>query len=167
MLAALTLSRTLPAPADPHIPDAGEHAGRAWSALLAFVWRTGDGLDGHLPTVLDRLHTLAEPLTRPPAPAPAVTAGGPATPAAGRPAGEEQQLPAGLPQSHPAVCTLGCLLDYAASQAPRDGQMPGDVLDLVAAVLEFRGGDETVAAAPALRAVHQLGSLVALLLRGC
>ncbi|MFI1189643.1 hypothetical protein [Streptomyces californicus] len=146
VLAALTLSRTLPAPADPHIPDAGEHAGRAWSRLLAFVWRTGDGLDGHLPTVLDRLHTLAEPLTRPPAPVPAVTAGGPATPAAGRPAGEEQQLPAGLPQSHPAVRALDCLLDYAAAQAPRDGQMPGDVLNLVAAVLQARGGDGTVAA---------------------
>ncbi|MET8608906.1 hypothetical protein ABZV92_35780 [Streptomyces rubiginosohelvolus] len=148
VLAALTLSRTLPAPADPHIPDAGEYAGRAWSALLAFVWRTGDGLGGHLPTVLDRLHALAEPLTRPPAPAPApaVTAGGPATPAAGRPAGEEQQLPAGLPQSHPAVRALDCLLDYAAAQAPRDGQMPGDVLDLVAAVLQARGGDETAAA---------------------
>ncbi|MFI1530673.1 hypothetical protein [Streptomyces griseus] len=150
VLAALTLSRTLPAPADPHIPDAGEYASRAWSRLLAFAWRTGDGLSGHLPTVLGRLHSLVEPLTRPPAPAPSVTAGGPATPAAappaGRPAGEEQGLPAGLPESHPAVRALDCLLDYAASQAPRDGQMPGDVLDLVAAVLEFRGGDETVAA---------------------
>ncbi|MFC8704904.1 hypothetical protein ACFUIV_22335 [Streptomyces anulatus] len=152
VLAALTLSRTLPAPADPHIPDAGEYAGRAWSGLLAFVWRTGDGLGGHLPTVLDRLHTLAEPLTRPaaPAPAPTVTAGGPATPAAGPPAdrtaGEEQQLPAGLPESHPAVRALDCLLDYAAAQAPRDGQMPGDVLNLIAAVLEARGGDGTAAA---------------------
>ncbi|MEU5137020.1 hypothetical protein [Streptomyces californicus] len=152
VLAALTLSRTLPAPADPHIPDAGEYAGRAWSRLLAFVWRTGDGLGGHLPAALDRLHALVEPLTRPPAPplAPSVTAGGPATPAAGPPAdrtvGEEQQLPAGMPESHPAVRALDCLLGYAASQAPRDGQMPGDVLDLVAAVLQARGGDETVAA---------------------
>lgn len=152
VLAALTLSRTLPAPADPHILDAGEYAGRAWSRLLAFVWRTGGGLGGHLPTVLDRLHALAEPLTRPPAPlpAPSVTASGPATPAAGptaaRPAGVEQQLPAGVPESHPAVRALDCLLDYAASQAPQDGQMPGDVLDLIAAVLEARGGDEPVAA---------------------
>ncbi|MFJ6438711.1 hypothetical protein [Streptomyces sp. NPDC091416] len=153
VLAALTLSRTLPAPADPHIPDAGEYAGQAWSGLLAFVWRTGDdGLGGHLPAALDRLHTLAEPLTRPaaPPPAPTVTAGGPATPTAGPPAdrtaGEEQQLPAGLPESHPAVRALDCLLDYAAAQAPRDGQMPGDVLDLIAAVLQARGGDETVAA---------------------
>ncbi len=147
VLAALTLSRTLPAPADPHIPDAGEHAGRAWSGLLAFVWRTGDGLGGHLPAALDRLHALVEPLTRPaaPPPAPSVSAGGPATPAAGRTAGEEQQLPAGLPESHPAVRALDCLLDYAAAQAPRDGQMPGDVLDLVAAVLQARGGDEPVA----------------------
>ncbi|MHC3534181.1 hypothetical protein ACLQ2M_40250 [Streptomyces sp. DT7] len=152
VLAALTLSRTLPAPADPHIPDAGEYAGRAWSGLLAFVWRTGDGLGGHLPAALDRLHALAEPLTRPaaPPPTPTVTAGDPATPAAGPPAdgtaGEEQQLPAGLPLSHPAVRALDCLLDYAAAQAPRDGQMPGDVLDLIAAVLQARGGDETVAA---------------------
>ncbi|MFE1190200.1 hypothetical protein [[Kitasatospora] papulosa] len=148
VLAALTLSRTLPAPADPHIPDAGEYAGRAWSRLLAFVWRTGDGLGGHLPAALDRLHALVEPLTRPaaPPPPPTVTAGDPATPAAGRTAGEEQELPAGLPESHPAVRALDCLLDYAAAQAPRDGQMPGDVLDLTAAVMEARGGDETVTA---------------------
>ncbi|GHG13532.1 hypothetical protein GCM10017667_54320 [Streptomyces filamentosus] len=145
VLAALTLSRTLPAPADPHIPDAGEYAGRAWSGLLTFVWRTGGDLGGHLPTVLDRLLTLAEPLTRPAAP---VVAGDPETPAdrpAGRTAGEEQELPAGLLESHPAVRALDCLLDYAASHASRDGQMPGDVLDLVAAVLTARGGDQAVA----------------------
>lgn len=150
VLAALTLSRTLPAPADPHIPDAGEYVGRAWSRLLAFAWRTGDGLGGHLPAALDRLHALVEPLTRPAAPPPTPTAGGPATPAAGPPAdrtaGEEQELPAGLLESHPAVRALDCLLDYAASQAPRDGQMPGDVLNLIAAVLQARGGDEPVAA---------------------
>ncbi|WP_443977607.1 hypothetical protein [Streptomyces anulatus] len=150
VLAALSLSGTLPAPADPHIPDAGEYAGRAWSRLLAFVWRTGDGLGGHLTAVLDRLHTLVEPLTRPAAPPPTPTAGGPATPAAGPPAdraaGEEQELPAGVPESHPAVRALDCLLDYAAARAPRDGQMPGDVLDLIDAVLQARGGDEPVAA---------------------
>ncbi|WP_282108082.1 hypothetical protein [Streptomyces sp. RK31] len=150
LLAALTLSRTLPVPADPHVPDAGEYAGRAWSGLLTFVWRTGGDLGGHLPAVLDRLHTLAEPLTRPAAPVPTPTAAGdPATPAAGPPAdraaGEEQELPAGLLESHPAVRALDCLLDYAAAQASQDGQMPGDVLDLVAAVLTARGGDQAVA----------------------
>ncbi|MFJ4700472.1 hypothetical protein ACIP5N_22165 [Streptomyces sp. NPDC088768] len=145
VLAALTLSRTLPAPADPHVPDAGEYACRAWSGLLTFVWRTGGDLGGHLPTVLDRLHTLVEPLTRPAAPA---VAGDPETlvgQPAGRAAGEEQELPAGLLESHPALHALDCLLNYAATQAPRDGQMPGDVLDLVAAVLTARDGDEAVA----------------------
>ncbi|MEU4077729.1 hypothetical protein [Streptomyces venezuelae] len=149
VLAALTLSRTLPAPADPHVPDAGEYAGRAWSGLLTFVWRTGGDLDGHLPTVLDRLHTLAEPLTRPAVTAPPPAAAGdlepPADRPAGRAAGEEQELPAGLLESHPAVCALDCLLDYAAAHASQDGRMPGDVLDLVAAVLTVRGGDEAVA----------------------
>ncbi|MET8771671.1 hypothetical protein [Streptomyces sp. NPDC004658] len=154
VLAALALSRALPAPASPHVPDAGEYAGRAWSGLLTFVWRTGDGLGGHLPAVLDRLHTLAEPLTRPAAPQPTTTAtaGDPVTPAAGpagppadRPAGEEQELPAGLLESHPAVRALDCLLHYAAAQAPQDGQMPGDILDLAAAVLTARAGDQAVA----------------------
>ncbi|WP_247701350.1 hypothetical protein [Streptomyces sp. RM72] len=149
VLAALTLSRTLPAPADPHIPDAGEYAGRAWSGLLTFEWRTGGDLGGHLPTVLDRLHTLAEPLTRPAAPTPTpAAAGDPATRAgrsAGRAAGEEQELPAGLLESHPAVRALDCLLDYAAAHASQDGRMPGDVLDLAAAVLTARDGDEAVA----------------------
>ncbi|MFE9620412.1 hypothetical protein [Streptomyces sp. NPDC006384] len=66
VLAAFDLSCALPAPADPHVPDAAEFAGRAWSALLTFAWRTGDDRDGDLPAVLERLHTLAEPLTRPP-----------------------------------------------------------------------------------------------------
>ncbi|MFE1199945.1 hypothetical protein ACFW6E_45905 [Streptomyces olivaceoviridis] len=48
--------------------------------------------------------------------------------------------------AHPAVRALDCLLDYAASRALRDGQMPGDVLNLVAGVLAARGGDEAVAA---------------------
>jgi hypothetical protein len=156
VLAALALSRALPAPADPHVPDAGEYAGRAWSGLLAFVWRTGGGLGnlgGDLPAVLDQLHALAEPLTHPAAPPPTAMAAGPATPAtgasgppAGHAAGEEQKLPAGLLESHPAVRALDCLLDYAAGRATGDGQMPGDVLDLAAAVLAARGGDEAVAA---------------------
>ncbi|MER6685458.1 hypothetical protein [Streptomyces olivaceoviridis] len=157
MLAALALSRALPAPSDPHVPDAGEYAGRAWSGLLTFVWRTGDGLGdlgGDLPAVLDQLHALTEPLThpaaaRPPtaaAVAPATPASGPAGPPSDRAAGEEQGLPAGLLDAHPAVRALDCLLDYAASRASRDGQMPGDVLNLVAGVLAARGGDEAVAA---------------------
>ncbi|MFJ3229187.1 hypothetical protein ACIPJS_38365 [Streptomyces sp. NPDC086783] len=40
---------------------------------------------------------------------------------------------------------LDCLLNYAAAQASTDGQMPDDVLDLVAAVLTVRDGDEAVA----------------------
>ncbi|MEO3978966.1 hypothetical protein [Streptomyces sp. CAU 1734] len=143
VLAALDLSRALPAPADPHVPDAADCAGRAWSGLLAFVWRTGGGLGGALPAVLDRLRTLAEPLTRPAGPTPDATPA--AGPSAGR-AGEERELPAGLAESHPAVRALDCLLDHAAGRAPRDGQMPGDVLDLAAGVLAARGGDEAVAA---------------------
>lgn len=48
------------APANPHV-----FAGRAWSALLRFVWRTGGGLGDDLPAVLNHLHVLAEPLIRP------------------------------------------------------------------------------------------------------
>ncbi|MGW2101554.1 hypothetical protein ACWCPX_28420 [Streptomyces olivaceoviridis] len=156
VLAALALSRALPAPSDPHVPDAGEYAGRAWSGLLTFVWRTGDGLGdlgGDLSAVLDQLHALIEPLTHPAARPPTAAAVAPATPASGpagppsdRAAGEEQGLPAGLLDAHPAVRALDCLLDYAASRALRDGQMPGDVLNLVAGVLAARGGDEAVAA---------------------
>lgn len=153
VLAALALSRALPAPADPHVPDAGEYAGRAWSGLLNHVWRTGGGLGGALPAVLDRLHALAEPLTRPAAPPTTAAAGAPATPGAGpagphpgRPAGEGLELPAGLLESHPAVRALDCLLDYAAGRATTDGGMPGDVLDLTAAVLAARGGETAVAA---------------------
>ncbi|MER8120662.1 hypothetical protein [Streptomyces sp. NPDC094031] len=148
VLAALALSRALPAPADPHVPDAGEYAGRAFSGLLRQVWRTGGGLGGALPAVLDRLHALAEPLTRPAAP-PTTAAAGPATPGAGpagRAAGKEQELPAGLLEGHPAVRALDCLLDYAAGRAAKDGGMPGDVLGLAAAVLAARGGDAAVAA---------------------
>ncbi|MFE2046780.1 hypothetical protein ACFXAZ_38875 [Streptomyces sp. NPDC059477] len=108
------------------------------------MWRTGGGLGGALPAVLNRLRTLAEPLTRPaarPSSAPADLT----TPAAGR-AGAERELPAGLLESHPAVRALDCLLNHAASRAPRDGQMPGDILNLTAGILAARGGDEAVAA---------------------
>ncbi|MFJ9721009.1 hypothetical protein ACIRPQ_34615 [Streptomyces sp. NPDC101213] len=68
-LAALTLSRALPAPVS-QVPDAAEFAGRAWSGLLSFVWRTGTGLGGDQSAVLNHLHFLAEPLTRPAPPPP-------------------------------------------------------------------------------------------------
>lgn len=150
VLAALTLSRALPAPASPHVPDAAEFAGRAWSGLLSVVWRTGGDLDGDLPAVLDRLRGLAEPLTRPAAPpppasSPATSAPNTAGPADDKAGGEEEELPAGLLDTHPAVLALDCLLDYAAGQAIKDGQMPGDVLRLVADVLAARSGDEAVA----------------------
>ncbi|MEV5842205.1 hypothetical protein AB0M32_09525 [Streptomyces sp. NPDC051985] len=77
------------------------------------MWRTGDGPGGDLPSVLDRLHALAEPLT-------CLAAAGPAD----RAAGEEQELPAGLLEAHPAVRALGRLLDYAAARATKHGGMP-------------------------------------------
>ncbi|MEV5383010.1 hypothetical protein [Streptomyces sp. NPDC052721] len=106
VLAALALSRALPAPADPHVPDAGEYAGRAWSGLLTFVWRTGDGLGdlgGDLPAVLDQLHAFTEPLTHPAAPPPTAAAVGPATPATG-PAGPPADRAAGEEQGCPRAC---------------------------------------------------------------
>ncbi|MFB8401143.1 hypothetical protein [Streptomyces sp. NPDC055912] len=149
VLAALTLSRALPAPASSHVPDAADFAGRAWSALLSFAWRTGGDLGGDLPAVLDHLRTLAEPLTRPAAPppggAPATLAPRAAAPAGDRTAREEEELLAGLLDTHPAVRALDCLLDYAASHATEDGAMPADVLRFVADVLAARGGDEAVA----------------------
>ncbi|MFF8786710.1 hypothetical protein [Streptomyces sp. NPDC015125] len=149
VLAALTLTHVLPAPARAHVPDAAEFAGRAWSGLLSFMWRSGEDLGSDLPAILDHLHTLAEPLTRPappPAGAPATPATGAAGPAGDRAAGEEEELPAGLLDTHPAVRALDCLLDYAAGQATKDGAMPGHVLHLVAHVLAARSDNEAVAA---------------------
>ncbi|MFG2359707.1 hypothetical protein [Streptomyces sp. NPDC048521] len=82
-----------------------------------------------------------------PSPAPPPTAHAPATPAlrAAGPAGEDEGLPAGLLETHPAVRALDCLLDYATGQATADGTMPGDVLRLLADVLAARGGDEAIA----------------------
>jgi len=149
VLAALALSRALPAPASPYVPDAAEFAGRAWSDLLSVVWHTGADLDGYLPTVLDNLRGLAEPLTRPAPPPPASTSDTPA-PSTGDGAsvgaGGEEELPEGLLDSHPAVRALDCLLDYAASRAPADGEMPADILRLLSDVLAARLGDQAVAA---------------------
>ncbi len=150
VLAALTLSRALPAPASPHVPDAAEFAGRAWSGLLNFVWRTGGDLGGDLPAVLDQLHGLAGLLTRPTTPSPPADSPDAPAPGVSGPGGDRtrarEEPPEGLLDTHPAVRALGCLLDYAASRATADGEMPGDVLRLVADVLAARPGDEAVAA---------------------
>ncbi|MFD8396369.1 hypothetical protein ACFV2N_46160 [Streptomyces sp. NPDC059680] len=145
-LAALTLRRALPAPATGGQPSpAVEFADQAVFDLLSVVWRTGADLAHHLPAVLDHLHTLAEPLTRPAGPPPAHTPDAPASTDAG--AGEAcKEVPAaGLPDSHPAWAALDCLLEYAASRARADGEMPSDVLQLLADVLAARPDDETVA----------------------
>ncbi|MFF9025648.1 hypothetical protein [Streptomyces eurythermus] len=81
---------------------------------------------------------------------PAASPAGDATPttntAGGRPVGEEEELPAGLLESHPTVRALDCLIDYAAGHATTDGAMPGHVLDLLVGVLASRGSNEAVAA---------------------
>ncbi|MEU6071061.1 hypothetical protein ABZ864_43120 [Streptomyces sp. NPDC047082] len=137
-LAALTLRRSLPAPAaGQQPPTAVVFADRALFELLNLVWRTGADLAVDLPAVLDHLHALAEPLTRPigpPSPADRPNALTPANVGDGA-AGEEK----------PAVRALGCLLEYAVSRAAADGEMPGDVLHLVADILAARPDDEAVA----------------------
>ncbi|MEW2493761.1 hypothetical protein AB0942_09460 [Streptomyces nodosus] len=138
-LAALALRRSLPASAaGQQPPTAVVFADRALFDLLHLVWRTGTGLAADLPAVLSHLHALAEPLTRPispPVPADRPNALTPAAHAGDGAAGEEE----------PAVRALGCLLEYAASRATTDGEMPRDVLQLVADVLAARPGDEAVA----------------------
>ncbi|MFJ8078865.1 hypothetical protein ACIQ7Q_34245 [Streptomyces sp. NPDC096176] len=128
-LAALTLRRALPAPAAGDQPSrAVQFADRALADLLHVVWRTGADLAGDLPGALDQLYGLAEHLTRP----------------AGDGA-DEQELVVRPPKSDPAVRALDCLLDYAASLAAMDGQMPADVLHLLSGVLVARPGDDAVA----------------------
>ncbi|WP_332758301.1 hypothetical protein [Streptomyces sp. MT206] len=161
-LAALTLRRALPAAAGHQPSTAVLFADQALFDLLGVVWRTGADLGAELPAVLDHLRDLAEPLTRPAAPA---TAAGPPhdTPCAPEPdsaqagpadaalrgeeAGPEEGPGGELLGSHPAVRALGSLIEYAAHQAHAGGEMPADVLDLVAAVLAARVGDEAVATA--------------------
>ncbi|MFE4177546.1 hypothetical protein ACFRR7_36840 [Streptomyces sp. NPDC056909] len=99
---------------------------------------------------MDHLHTLAEPLTRPvglPPPADSPYAPVPAC-ADASPTGDgvdgKEESAADLSDTHPAVRALGCLLEYAVSQAPAGGEMPGDVLHLVVGVLAARPGDEAV-----------------------
>ncbi|MFD7859038.1 hypothetical protein ACFV6B_32855 [Streptomyces microflavus] len=142
--AALTLTSALPPPADPHAPDAAEYAGRAWSNLLDHAWHTGSDLDGALPTILDRLHTLAAPLTRPTTPPPPGTAT-PTTPV-GRAPLREGEPPADLTDTHPAVLALRCILSHAAARATKDKTLPAAALQLVADVLAARGDEPTVAA---------------------
>ncbi|MGW2722412.1 hypothetical protein [Streptomyces sp. NPDC001492] len=153
-LAALTLRRALPAPAAGQPPStAVTFADQAVFDLLSIVWRTGADLAGDLPAALDHLHALAWPLTRPAAPTPPAdspqeTAPTPACADAGSTgdkAGGAGELAGDLADSHPAVRALDCLLEYAASRAPVDGAMPGDVLRLLSGALAARGGDEAVA----------------------
>ncbi|MFB6904872.1 hypothetical protein ACFCWB_11465 [Streptomyces bacillaris] len=143
--AALTLTSALPPPADPHAPDAAECVGRAWSNLLDHVWHTGSDLDGALPTILDRLHTLAAPLTRPTTTPPPTGTATPTTPV-GRAPVREGELSADLTDTHPAVLALRCILSHAAAQATKDKTLPGAALQLVADVLAARGDETTVAA---------------------
>ncbi|MEK2495152.1 hypothetical protein WN990_36985 [Kitasatospora purpeofusca] len=82
--------------------------------------------------VLEYLHTLAEPLTRPAGP----VGGG---------ADGEAGLAGDLLDAHPAVHALDCLLEYAASQALADGEMPDEVLGLIADALAAHPGDGAVA----------------------
>ncbi|MFK0143186.1 hypothetical protein [Streptomyces murinus] len=114
-------------------------ADQALFALLALVWRTGADLAGDLTSALDRLHALAEPLTRPAAPP--HPSDSPADAAA------ECGLAPDLPGSDPAVRALDCLLEYAAARAPAGTALPDDVLGLVAGALAARAGDEAVAPA--------------------
>ncbi|MFF7946623.1 hypothetical protein [Streptomyces griseorubiginosus] len=155
-LAALTLRRALPAPTAGQPPStAVTFADQAVFDLLSIVWRTGADLADDLPAVLDHLHALAEPLARPAAPTPPADGPQETAPAlapASADAGSTGDGPGGagelagdLADSHPAVRALDCLLEYAASRAPVDGAMPGDVLHLLAGVLAARGGDEAVA----------------------
>ncbi|MEU0255499.1 hypothetical protein ABZ299_24040 [Streptomyces sp. NPDC006184] len=96
---AVLAALALPAPDSPHVPDAAEFVGRAWSGLLHFVWRTG----ADLPAVLDHVRGVVEPLTRPattlpPAGAPATPAPSAVGPAGDRAAGDaggEEELPTG------------------------------------------------------------------------
>ncbi|MFB6784522.1 hypothetical protein ACFCX0_46495 [Streptomyces sp. NPDC056352] len=151
-LAALTLRRSLPAPAVGQQPStAVVFADQAVFGLLNVVWRTGADLAGDLPAVLDHLRDLAEPLTRPAGPPPTADSPDAPAPADADPAddgaGGKPERAGDLLDSHPAVRALGCLLEYAASRAHADGEMPGDVLRLVADVLAARPGDEAVAGA--------------------
>ncbi|MEV6680723.1 hypothetical protein AB0N09_28235 [Streptomyces erythrochromogenes] len=152
-LAALTLRRALPTPE--HHPSALVFADQALFDLLTVVWRTGADLGTQLPAVLDHLHTLAAPLTRPagppppgsrhtpdPDPDPAPDCAGP---------GADGDVPGGLPDSHPAVRALACLLEYAAHRAPTDSELPADILDLIAGALAARSDDEAVTAAIGVR----------------
>jgi hypothetical protein len=138
VLAALALRCSLPAPAPgQQLPTAVVFADRALFDLLNLAWRTGANLAADLPAVLDHLHSLAEPLTRrvgPPSPADRPNTLTPEDAGIGAAGGEE-----------PAVCALASLLGYAASRATADGEMPDDVLHLVADVLAACPGDEAVA----------------------
>ncbi|MDP5315569.1 hypothetical protein [Streptomyces poriferorum] len=157
--AALGLRRTLPAPV-PGQPDLTVvlFADQALFDLLTLVWRTGTDLAEDLAPALDHLHALAAPLTTPAVRPPGL--GPDNTVLADDTALDESAAPApadGLPGSDPAVRALGCLLEYAAAQVRTGAPAPGDVLDLVAAALTARGGEEalTTAIGVALPFLHR------------
>lgn len=136
-VAALTLRRSLPAPSGQQPSTAVVFADRALSDLLHAAWRTDADPAADLPAILDHLHRLTEPLTRPL---------GPPSPAGHQPAPTAAHAGDGAGGGEDAaVRALDCLLEYAASRATADGQMPGHVLQLVADVLAARSRDETVA----------------------
>ncbi|MEU9348978.1 hypothetical protein AB0D74_48055 [Streptomyces sp. NPDC048278] len=149
-------------------------ADEALFGLLTAAWR-GDALDGEQDKdAVAYLQTLVAPLTRaagdtaPAAQAKDATAtaaaAGPGTAAAQT--AEEGTAPL-LLGSDREVRALGCLLEYAAQRARAAGEMPGEVLDTVAAVLAAHAGQDAVATvvgvhlpalhryAPAFAAAHR------------
>ncbi|MGW1290196.1 hypothetical protein ACWD4N_42990, partial [Streptomyces sp. NPDC002586] len=145
--AALQLRRALAQ--DPPANAADENVqydvDRALFGLLTDAWRTGTDLGDVLPEALAHLHALAAPLTRP-------------APAADASRADDERPKAGrlLPDADPAVRALECLLDYAAHRARTVGEMPQDVLDLVAGALAVFEDQEAVATAigPRLPELH-------------
>ncbi|GGT78129.1 hypothetical protein GCM10010207_87860 [Streptomyces atratus] len=119
--AALRLRRPAPGtgPAGKRAAAVRLFADEAVFGLLGEAWRRPAGAagldDGLLPGFLAHLHALANTLTHAPAGA------------------ADDETTAGPPRRDPAVGALECLLDYAASRARTDGEMPRDVLDLLAA----------------------------------
>lgn len=142
-------------------------ADQALADLLTAAWRA-DGLPGDLEKdAVAYVQTQLAPLTRPAgAPAPAAetqddtTTSAPAPaggPGAAAPAAAGEATAPVLVGSDPEVRALGALLEYAVHRARPAGDIPGDVLDTVAAVLAAHGGQEAVATAVGVRlpALHR------------
>ncbi|MEV6426006.1 hypothetical protein [Streptomyces sp. NPDC051662] len=142
--AALALRRTLapqhPAPAD-RDRTAELLADQAVFDLLTHAWRTGADLAVVLPDALAHLRALAAGLTRPGAAPTAAEAEGDGEARESSPAGAAPPGPFG---PGPAARALGCLLDYAAHHARTDGQMPRDILGLLAGALSTRTDHKAV-----------------------